>query len=200
VSRENPNPGLTGSTKLPVTNLLHLLTARLWVARLGESDVNRWWRTDGILGPDGAFVGPRVLPKTHPTARARIAFAVARHACDDRYPDPKAYHLFRLDSETEDRLDALLVEKLDDTDFWTAMMEKLEAVTAADSVEELLQANGIITTADLELARQAALGPGERSVPMREGASAEETVRHLAAGFIRSQPGELAVPYINGKR
>ena len=70
-------------------DLLQLLEARLWIARLGESDVHRWWRSDGILGPDGAFVGPRVFPKTHPTGRSRIAFAVARHACDQRHPDPK---------------------------------------------------------------------------------------------------------------
>jgi hypothetical protein len=65
---------------MPQLDLQPLLEARLWVARLGESDVHKWWRTDGILGSDGAFVGPRVLPRTHPTARARIAFAVAAHA------------------------------------------------------------------------------------------------------------------------
>ncbi|NJM41253.1 MAG: hypothetical protein HC853_11045, partial [Anaerolineae bacterium] len=43
---------------------------------------------------------------------ARIAFAVARHSCDERHPDPKVLHLFRLTPEVEDRLDALLVERL----------------------------------------------------------------------------------------
>lgn len=47
--------GTTGSVN---TSLEQLLTARLWIARLGEGGVNRWWRTDGILGPDGAYVGP----------------------------------------------------------------------------------------------------------------------------------------------
>jgi hypothetical protein len=46
--------------------LLHLLTARP-----GESDVMRWWRTDGISGLDGVFVGPRLLTKTDPTGRTR---------------------------------------------------------------------------------------------------------------------------------
>src|SRR5712692_8552377 len=82
-----------------------LLLARLWIARIGETDGQGWWRTSAMLGSEGAFVGPRVLPITHATARARIVFAVAAHACAERYPDPKAAHLFRLDARTEDRLD-----------------------------------------------------------------------------------------------
>src|ERR1051325_8698553 len=117
-------------------DVARLLEARLWVARLGEGDVFRWWRTDGVLGPDGAFVGPRVLPMTHPTARARIAFAVARHACDERYPDAKARHLFRLYPEVEDRLDALLVERLGDREYWAGVMSKLEAVGAMSDARQ----------------------------------------------------------------
>ena len=123
--------GTTGSV---ITSLEQLLTARLWIARLGEGDVNRWWRTDGILGPDGAYVGPRVLPKTHPTARARIAFAVARHACDDRYPDKAVHHLFRLAPVTEDRFDAMLRDKLEDIQFWCEVWARLWAVSVETDV------------------------------------------------------------------
>jgi hypothetical protein len=28
-----------------------LLEARLWIGRIGESDVMSWWRTDGVRGP-----------------------------------------------------------------------------------------------------------------------------------------------------
>ena len=63
---------MTTSTQPVASDLDLLLRARLFVARMGERDVLKWWATDGILGPDGAFVGPRSLPKTHGTAEARI--------------------------------------------------------------------------------------------------------------------------------
>lgn len=174
-----------------------LLEARLWVARLGESDVKRWWRTDGILGKDGAFVGPRVLPKTHGTGRARIAFAVAGHACDERHPDPKAQHLFRLDPETEDRLDAHLVECLDKFDFWSAILERLESLEQDADIKTILKVAGVVMDEDLAYVQELALGPDARSLPLVTGETPEETVRRLAAGFARSQAGELAVPFIN---
>ena len=173
-----------------------LLNARLWIARLGESDVFSWWRTDGILGPDGAFVGPRVLPLTHPTARARIAFAVAAHTCGQRYPDPVAVHLFRLDPMTEDMLDALLVDRLDDQAFWQGTMSGLESLKSGEDPAEALLQNGIVTSADLEYVGKLKLGPDRRSLPIPAGASSEETVRRLAAGFVRSVRGSLAVPYL----
>jgi hypothetical protein len=172
-----------------------LLRARLWVARLGESDVHGWWRTNGILGEDGAFVVPRVLPKTHPTARARIAFAVARHGCDERHPDPKVLHLFRLTPEVEDRLDALLVERLGDEAFWGGLMPKLESIKAGADTGAVLAESAVVTDGDLQRAREAAVGPDARSLRL-EAQSADEAVRRLAAGFIRSQPKALAVPYI----
>jgi len=177
-------------------NPVQLLEARLWVARLGESDVSRWWRTDGILGADGAFVGPRVLPKTHGTARARIAFAVARHACGERYPAPAARHLFHLDPETEDRLDAHLVERLEDFDFWTEILAKLETIDREVDSATVLRNAEVVTEEDLAYVQGLALGPDGRSLPVEPGSSPEETLRRLAAGFARSKSGELSVPYL----
>jgi hypothetical protein len=176
-----------------------LLTARLYVARLGESDVNRWWRTDGILGSDGAFIGPRVLPRTHGTARARIAFAVARHGCQERHPDPGAQHLFQLDPETEDRLDAHLVQRLDAFDWWAAILAQLEKITKDADTGAVLLTAGVVGAADLTQVRALDLGPDGRSLPVARGATPGETFRRLAAGFVRSKPGELAVPYLRQK-
>ena len=176
-----------------------VLRARLWVARLGESDVRRWWRTDGILGPDGAFVGPRVLPRTHRTARARIAFAVARHACAERFPDPAAVTLFSLDPQTEDRLDAYLVSRLGEFEWWAEISTRLEAVTTETDPTHLLIEEEVITEDELDHVRGRNLGPDARSLPVAPGANEEETLRRLAAGFVRSQPGALAVPYLQRK-
>jgi hypothetical protein len=178
-----------------------LLEARLWVARLGERDVYGWWATDGVLGKDGAFVGPRVLPLTHATGRARIALTVAAHACAQRHPDPKAISLFRLDPHTEDRLDSLLVERLSERDWWAAMMSRLEGVQAGVDIGRTLVAAGIVTPKDLVRVESLELGPGERSLPLPPAPDEDETdvLQLLAAGFVRSKPGQLAVPYlVNG--
>lgn len=173
-----------------------LLKARLWVARLGESDVNRWWRTDGILGGDGAFVGPRLLPKTHGTGRARVALAVACSACGERHPDPKAQHLFRLDPETEDRLDAHLAERLDAFEWWAETLAALEAVRSQADPGAVLEQAGIVTRQDLALVARLELGPDGRSLPVGSPPTPEEAIRRLAAGFARSKPGQFAVPYV----
>lgn len=177
-------------------DLSQLLITRLWIARLGEGDVQAWWRTSGILGPDGAFVGPRVLPMTHPTARARIVFAVAAHSCGERYPDLDARHLFRLDPEIEDRLDALLIAKLEDTNFWKGLINKLEAVNVSTDPTTLLTDVGVITDMDSKYVERLRLGPDSRSVPIAPAGSPDETVRRLAVGFLRSSKGELTVPYL----
>lgn len=176
-----------------------LLKARLWVARLGESDAHRWWRTDGILGPDGAFVGPRVLPRTHPTARARIAFTVAAHSCLERHPDREAMHLFRLTPDVEDRFDQLLVDLLGDTDFWTPLMEGLETVTKHSEKSAVLRQAGVVTEADLAYIAGLNLGPAERSLPIT-ARNPEEALGRLAAGFTRSASEKLAVPFLRGRR
>jgi hypothetical protein len=176
-----------------------LLTARLWVARLGESDVNSWWRTDGVLGPDGAFVGPRLLPRTHPTARARIAFAVAGHACLDRYPDREVMHLFRLTPEMEDRLDQLLVDRLGDASFWEPLMGGLEMVTKNSETAFVLRQAGAVTDSDLTYVTKLKLGPAERSLPIT-ASTPEDALSRLAAGYARCAPGKLVVPFLSQEK
>jgi hypothetical protein len=176
-----------------------LLTARLWVARLGESDVNSWWRTDGILGPDGAFVGPRLLPRTHPTARTRIAFAVAGHACLDRHPDREAMHLFRLTPEIEDRLDQLFVDRLGDASFWEPLMAGLETVTKESETAFALRQAGVVTDGDLTYVMKLKLGPAERSLPIT-ASTPEDALRRLAAGYARCAPGKLVVPFLSREK
>lgn len=60
-------------TRLAASDLDQLFRGRLFVARMGERDVLKWWAIDGILGPDRAFVGLHVLPMFSGTARTRIA-------------------------------------------------------------------------------------------------------------------------------
>jgi hypothetical protein len=173
-----------------------LLEARLLIGRLGERDLYNWWATDGVLGPDGAFVGPRVLPRTHPTARARIVFAVAAHSCAERYPDPRARHLFRLDPRLEDRLDALLAERLPDREWWRAQMARLEGLAAGVDISTTLIDSGLVTERHLAQVRRLKTGPAERSLPIPEAEDPDEGLGLLTAGFARSGLGALAVPHL----
>ena len=120
----------------------HLIKARLWVARLGETDLYGWWGSDGVLGEDGGFVGPRVLPLTHGTGRARVSTAVARFACDERHPDRSARHLFRLDAAIEEQVDGFLAERLGDLTYWSDLLAKLEAVAHGADIAATLRDAG----------------------------------------------------------
>jgi hypothetical protein len=81
-----------------------LLRERLWVARLEEKDVMRWWWTDRALGPDGDLIGRGVLPQTQASGCARIAMTVAPRSFGQRYMAEPARHLFRLSATTEEAL------------------------------------------------------------------------------------------------
>lgn len=176
-----------------------LLKARLYVGRLGEADVQGWWQTDGVLGADGAFVGPRVLPLTHPTARARIVLAAAAHACSERHPDQKALHLFRLGPSTEDALDALIGSRLSDREFWTEAMLQLEAILGSSDPAQVLASGGIVREEELRLIEKLSLGPGGRSLPIPPAEEPDATLRRLAAGFVRSTHRSLVVPYLQAR-
>ena len=175
-----------------------LLEARLWVARLGEGDVLGWWRTDGILGPDGAFVGSRVLPRTHSVGRARIAFAAAKQACQERYRSPDAIHLFRLDPWVEDSFDAYLQDSLADQENWAERLGALESITAEVKPLELLNGRQIVSDETERMLTGRPLGPDGRSLELPGADSVSQLVELMAAGFTRGSAGQLVVPYIAG--
>lgn len=176
--------------------LQQLLVSRLWVARLGEGDVLGWWRTEGILGSDGAFVGPRVLAKTHRSGRARIAFAVAQYACRERYKDEGAIHLFRLDPWTEDALDTYIHERLADRDFWSKLFEPLEKVEGSVEPSTVLLEHHVVGNDAVASVKAEPLGPDGRSLRLPRAESRAEALRFMAAGFTRGAAGELVVPFV----
>lgn len=173
-----------------------VLVARLYIARLGEADVQGWWQTDGVLGSDGAYVGRRVLPLTHATARARVVLAVARHACGERHPDPSARHLFSLGPTAEDMVDALLAQRLSDQAFWSELLPHLEALDRHADLRQVLTASGIVREEDLKVIEPLPLGPGGRSLPTPSGSDTDETLWRLTAGFVRSTHRNLVVPFL----
>jgi hypothetical protein len=66
-------------------DLAWLMRLRTVVARLGEMDLARWWNSNGQLGPQGASVLRRGLPRTHYFAQARSVCMVAAVGCAFRH-------------------------------------------------------------------------------------------------------------------
>jgi hypothetical protein len=104
-----------------------------------------------------------------------------------------------LDPITEDRFDALLVEKLDQRKWWGETAAGLEAIDEEADIGGTLTEAGLVTSADLKTVANLELGPAGRSLPIPARQDAEERIRLLTAGFVRSAVGELAVPYLLGR-
>ncbi len=108
-------------------NLDWLLRLRVVVARCGEMDAQRWWNTEGQLGPYGAKVLRRGFPRTHYFAQARSVFAVAAHRCTEIFAPPNAVTFWRLSDEVEEAFDARWEGWLDAGPTWAPFFESVAA-------------------------------------------------------------------------
>ncbi len=177
-------------------DLDRLLKLRLVVARFGEMDGAKWWNTNGLLGKPGASAVSRGLPKSHPFARARAVFAVARARCREIYNLAGSITLWELPPEIEiafeDGWSSWVEGAGGMTDVFTAIQDR----HADRDLLGVMQANGCLTAGDIEAAKHLKRAADQRAVPV--GAVAELTdsvVTLLAAGFHRGDVGSLAVPY-----
>jgi len=125
----------------------------------------------------------------------RIAFATAAYACSIRHADPKARHLFHLTADVEDLFDSLLAARLADTSFWGEVMPRIEAVRKGADAAKVLSEAGVVTAADIQAVSRIEFGADRRSLAI-VASDPDTGLRLLAAGFTRSQPGLLAVPYL----
>src|SRR5690554_4865651 len=127
-----PAPGRRNARCMSPADLDLLLQLRLAVARVGETDLAKWWGTDGVLGPSGAFVYERIAPRTAPLARARVVFAAARTRCAELLPAPGALTLWALPAEVEEAFEDRWGHWLDESAVWHDTFRALEALAGAD--------------------------------------------------------------------
>lgn len=90
------------------TNLLKLLQLRLLVGAAGELTAPPWWRTQ-FLTETGQRMLLRVFPRTALRAGIESVTLAAARDHDERV-GARAFHLFRLPSDVEQRLADLLSE------------------------------------------------------------------------------------------
>ena len=172
-----------------------LLRVRVAVARCGEMDAQRWWNTEGQLGPYGAKVLKRGFPRTHHFAQARSVFAVAAHRCAEIFDPPDAVTFWRLSDGVEEAFDARWEGWLDAALTWAPFFESVAALKGFD-VAAALRGLSLVDDADLEAVATLKIADGGKGVlvpgPFGLGRKA---VALLALGFGRGAKGELLVPY-----
>jgi hypothetical protein len=172
-----------------------LLKLRLVVGRFGEMDVAKWWNTLGLLGPRGAIVLERGLPRTHHFAQARIVFSVARSRCNEIFSPPGCMTLWNLPSEIEDRFEEHWQEWLDRIQDWSPFFEKLANLKETDLLNALCQFD-LISPTQIQEVRKLRRSAESRAVPIPGlHLPNDDILTLLAAGFSRGEVGNPAIPY-----
>jgi hypothetical protein len=148
-----------------------------------------------LLAGLGEMALGRGFPKSHPLARARAVFSVAAHRCHEVFDPPQGITLWKLPPEVEDQFGGAWAEWLDDISPWADFLGKVNEQHHADLLE-VLASLSLIDDSTLEQAKKLKRAPDGRSVPLPgENEVTDETIALLAAGFHRSDPGKLAIPY-----
>jgi hypothetical protein len=176
-------------------DLAWLLKVRTVVARIGEMDLARWWNSTGQLGPQGASVLRRGLPRTHYFAQARSVCMVAAARCVQIFDPPGSVTLWRLTDPLEERLETSWEGWLDDATSWRPFFERVAAIKAAD-LSACLSEFGLVTADDVAATRSLKKSTDGRSTQMPglfDGS--RKAVVMLALSFGYGSPGNLVVPY-----
>lgn len=172
-----------------------LLKLRFVVGRAGEADLHGWWNTQGVLGPIGESLFRRGFPRTHPWARARVVFEVARQRCLERYPNPKAVTLWNLPAVIEDAFDHRWASWIESTDQWSPFFRKLQDLTSAPLLE-------ILTDFGLwHVSHASTLSnlthQGNLDVQLPRQPLNDESLTLLAGAFSFSEKGSPIVPWLD---
>ncbi len=176
-------------------NYERLLKLRLAVARFGETDIARWWNTNGVLGRYGAIAISRGFPKTHRFVRARIVMTAARVRCGELFSHPDCMTLWKLPAVVEDQFESRWQQWLDAPDDWQEFFARLENQPDTGLLE-------ILSTLDLITPAQTGqVGTLQRSamgwtVPLPSVYQPDDgTIALLAAAFALGETGKPVVPY-----
>lgn len=102
---------------------LDLITSRLLVERIGESNNQDWWESR-VLSETGRTRLAEVTPKTHLKSRINLALKVGRKVESDRLPDD-SISLFSFGPQIESRLTAAIEEIEADEDLPLDALENL---------------------------------------------------------------------------
>jgi hypothetical protein len=172
-----------------------LLKVRTVVARIGEMDLARWWNSTGQLGPQGASVLRRGLPRTHHFAQARSVCMVAAARCAQIFDPPGSVTLWRLTDPLEERLETSWEGWLDDAASWRPFFERVARLRHAE-VPAAMKDFDLVTDEEIASGAKIKKASDGRSI-MVPGVFDERrrAVALLALSFAAGSQGNLVVPY-----
>lgn len=163
----------------------------LTIARLGDADLRRWWRTQG-LSRTGELVLSRSFPRTWMTAALDLSLRSAARHHDDRLGRSSAIHLL------SDRLPYrrwalswLAERKLTTAD---AALQRLEELDVASAEATITVRAGLQPPAGERLG--AGLRLGALTIADLDAHGSWSVGRRLAAAYC-GQGVELAIPYFD---
>lgn len=172
-----------------------LFAIRRLIARVGESDAMGWWQSYA-LGPTGAYVVPRIFPRTTTLSAAHLSILAARRRQDGSVPSQPHVHLFNLGELMEGRFERWLIERKQQR--WLPEGDGIELLT---SLEEALRRLGIRSPKALPSNSAAAVEIGTiESDALAEDAGIHDVAQTLAGAYVGSDRGKLRVPYLRLKR
>lgn len=177
-------------------NIARLFKLRLAVARFGEMDCAGWWNTRKVLGERGALLIRRGFPRTHLFAQARIVFEVARRRSREVYDRPDAVTLWALPQAVEEQFQSSWHEWLDDEGVWRPFFQRIVAPKDENLLDFLLSLS-LVEREQADLLAGMRPAADGRALPLPNVAKLDDAaVALLAAGFSKSEPGRLTVPFI----
>ena len=175
----------------PNLDLDRLLKLRLTIARCGESDLARWWNTQGQLGRRGAAVLRRGFPRSHHFAQARSVFAAAAARCREVHSLPGAVTLWWLGEDIEEALDLRWEDWLDQVGSWVPFFDQIAELEHPEPAAVLVDL-GLVGQADIEIAEKLQVDASGFSVKVPCNANVAAL---QALGFAKGSKGRLVVPY-----
>lgn len=177
-------------------DLDRLLKLRLVVGRAGEADLNGWWNTQGVLGGIGESLFRRGFPRTHPWARARVVFEVARQRCLERYPSPKAVTLWNLPAVVEDAFDHRWASWVEAGDKWSPFFQKLQNMPSAPLLDSLGDFD-LWSLAHAKTLSNLVHSGGSPEVQLPRQPLNDQSLTLLAGAFSFSEQGAPIVPWLD---
>ncbi|WP_254547344.1 BrxE family protein [Halomarina pelagica] len=167
-----------------------VLSYRLLIERLGESDNNDWWESM-ILTELGRDRLDEVTPKTAAKARIDLAQRVGRKVEQDR-TEKNTISLFYLGPTVEAQISAELEDISESTQF-----EMLESLTETTGTTDWTA--DLVDNVDLEFSEEGEvlrLGPDTlEEAQLKSRTTMRRVARECFAGYGQSAEGSLQVPY-----